>query len=135
MWYKWDWGDGQQSDWLGPYESGEEASATHSWDVSNTYQIKVKAKDIYDAESLWSTAFFAYFEGMPYICGDANGDEGINVSDAVWIINYVFVTGSPPPDPLESGNVNCDSGVNVSDAVWIINYVFVTGSPGPCECK
>jgi len=30
--------------------------------------------------------------------GDANGDENVNVSDAVYIINYVFV-GGPPPVP------------------------------------
>lgn len=67
-----------------------------------------------------------------FICGDANRDLSVNVSDAVFIINFVFVGGSPP-DPYESGNVNCDSSVNVSDAVYIINYVFVGGS-APCDC-
>jgi hypothetical protein len=66
-----------------------------------------------------------------YLCGDANGDESINVSDAVSIINYVFVGGNPP-DPIESGDCNCDGAVNVSDAVWIINYVFV-GGKSPCD--
>jgi hypothetical protein len=67
----------------------------------------------------------------PYICGDSNGDKDVNVSDAVYIINYVFV-GGDPPDPLVSGDVNCDTDVNVSDAVWIINYVFVGGNV-PCD--
>ncbi len=66
-----------------------------------------------------------------YICGNANGDNDVNISDAVWIINYVFVSGNPP-DPLESGDANCDGDVNVSDAVWIINYVFVGGND-PCD--
>jgi len=66
-----------------------------------------------------------------YICGDANGDADVNVSDAVWIINYVFVNGAPP-DPLESGDANCDGDVNVSDAVWIINFVFINGFD-PCD--
>lgn len=66
-----------------------------------------------------------------YICGDANGDETVNVSDAVHIINYVFV-GGDPPDPIESGDCNCDFTCNVSDAVWIINYVFVGGNE-PCD--
>ena len=52
-------------------------------------------------------------------------------SDAVRIINYVFI-GGEPPDPLESGEANCDGSVNVSDAVWIINYVFVGGN-APCD--
>ncbi len=70
-------------------------------------------------------------EANPYICGDANGTGDVNVSDAVYIINYVFVSG-PEPDPLESADANCDQSVNVSDAVMVINFVFVGGNP-PCD--
>ncbi len=66
-----------------------------------------------------------------YICGDANSDVTVNVSDAVWIINYVFI-GGEPPEPYKSGNPNCDESVNISDAVWIINYVFMGGKE-PCD--
>jgi len=66
-----------------------------------------------------------------YICGDANSDESVNVSDAVWVVNYVFA-GGDPPDPLESGDANCDGDVNVADSVWIINYVFADGNE-PCD--
>jgi outer membrane protein assembly factor BamB len=65
---------------------------------------------------------------IDYICGDTNRDDLVNVSDAVYIVNYIFVVGSPAPYPIESGDVNCDGIVNVSDAVWIINYVFVGGN-------
>ncbi|MBD3218033.1 MAG: hypothetical protein GF310_07120 [candidate division Zixibacteria bacterium] len=65
------------------------------------------------------------------ICGDANSDASVNVSDAVYIINYIFIGGAPP-DPLESGEVNCDAQVNISDAVWIINYIFIGGN-APCD--
>lgn len=68
---------------------------------------------------------------VTYICGDANGDAIVNVSDAVNIINYIFV-GGDPPNPLEAGDCNCDQTVNVSDAVWVINYVF-TGGNNPCD--
>jgi Zinc carboxypeptidase/Carboxypeptidase regulatory-like domain/Dockerin type I domain len=66
-----------------------------------------------------------------YICGDANSDEDVNVSDAVFIINYVFI-GGDTPDPIESGDANCDEDTNVSDAVWIINFVFIGGDI-PCD--
>jgi len=66
-----------------------------------------------------------------YICGDASADQEVNVSDAVYIINYVFVSGNPP-QPMEAGDTNCDATVNVSDAVWIINYIFVGGND-PCD--
>jgi outer membrane protein assembly factor BamB len=67
------------------------------------------------------------------ICGDANNDLNVNISDAVVIINYVFI-GSDPPDPLCVGDANGDEGVNVSDAVHIINYVFIGGDPPDPNC-
>ncbi|HER00598.1 MAG TPA: hypothetical protein ENO22_14770 [candidate division Zixibacteria bacterium] len=66
-----------------------------------------------------------------YICGDADNSGTVNVSDAVIIINYVFVGGTAP-DPLDAADTNCDGSVNVSDAVNIINYVFVGGND-PCD--
>ena len=66
-----------------------------------------------------------------YMCGDANNDAGVNVSDAIWIVNYIFI-GGPEPVPLLSGEVNCDGSVNVSDAIWIANYVFAGGNE-PCD--
>jgi len=49
-----DWGDGNDSDWLGPYDSGATVTASHIWNERGTYEIRVKAKDVYDEESGWS---------------------------------------------------------------------------------
>jgi hypothetical protein len=54
LYYLFDWGDGTNSSWLGPYETGQECTETHTWTQKNSYQIKVKAKDITGAESVWS---------------------------------------------------------------------------------
>jgi hypothetical protein len=54
VYYMWEWGDDTTSDWLGPYDSGETVSADKSWNEKGTYEVKVKAKDIYDQESEWS---------------------------------------------------------------------------------
>jgi len=39
------WGDGENTDWLGPYDSGETCTTSHTWDTVGTYSVKVKAKD------------------------------------------------------------------------------------------
>lgn len=52
--YKWDWGDETYSDWLGPYNADEAIEASHTWSEKGSYEIKVKAKDVYDVESEWS---------------------------------------------------------------------------------
>jgi hypothetical protein len=54
VFYMWDWGDGNFSDWLGPFASGTTANAQHSWATKGTYSIRVKAKDTNGAESNWS---------------------------------------------------------------------------------
>lgn len=43
----------------------------------------------------------------PAICGDVNCDNLCNVSDAVWIINYVFVGGNVPCDKTGDGVPDC----------------------------
>lgn len=54
VYYMWDWGDGNLSNWTGPFNSGATVSTTYAWSQKGNYNIKVKAKDIYGAESNWS---------------------------------------------------------------------------------
>jgi len=54
IYYYWSWGDNSNSEWIGPYTSGEEISITHIWDNRGDYSIKVKAKDQEGLESPWS---------------------------------------------------------------------------------
>jgi M6 family metalloprotease-like protein len=69
-----------------------------------------------------------------YICGDANSDGTVNISDAVSLIAYIF-SGGPAPAPLLSGDANCDSTVNISDAVYLIAYIFSGGAVPCAACK
>jgi hypothetical protein len=53
MYFLFDWGDGTTSPWMKQQDLGE-GIATHTWLLRGTYAVKVKAKDIFDAESDWS---------------------------------------------------------------------------------
>jgi hypothetical protein len=76
-------------------------------------------------------AFVTKFSTVPpYLCADANADESINISDAVYLIAYILA-GGPEPSPLLAGDANCDQAVNISDAVYLIAYIFA-GGPKPC---
>lgn len=102
-----------------------------SWDLGIS-ELEITASDPFGAEAVCT--LLVEVRDLPGLfCGDANRDQEVNVSDAVYIINYIFV-GGPPPDPMDNANVNCDFAVNVSDAVWLINFVFV-GGPPPCHCN
>ncbi len=54
VYFLFDWGDGSNSDWIGPFESGEECNISHIWNEIGNYEIKVKAKDTEGLESDWS---------------------------------------------------------------------------------
>ncbi|MFH2055077.1 MAG: M43 family zinc metalloprotease [bacterium] len=66
-----------------------------------------------------------------YICGDCNDDEIANITDAVYLVNYIFNFG-PAPIPLAAGDVNCDGVPNITDAVYLIQFIFSDGPP-PCD--
>jgi hypothetical protein len=46
---KWDWGDGTQGDWLGPFVSGTEVSDSHSWETKGDYSVSVTVEDDHGA--------------------------------------------------------------------------------------
>jgi PKD repeat protein len=66
-----------------------------------------------------------------YVPGDANGDGSIDLADAVYLVNYLFI-GGPAPDPLDAGDANCDGEVDIADAVYLVNYLFIGGPPPDC---
>ncbi|MCX6832398.1 MAG: dockerin type I repeat-containing protein [candidate division Zixibacteria bacterium] len=66
-------------------------------------------------------------------CGDANSDGTIDISDAVFLISYIFSGGAAPGDcryPNGKGDANGDGTVDISDAVHLISYIF-SGGPAP----
>ncbi len=68
--------------------------------------------------------------------GDVNHDGAplIDMADLVYLVDYMFVNGPPPPC-WEEGDVN-GSGtplLDISDQVYLIEYMFMGGpEPPPC---
>lgn len=54
IFYLFDWDDGTDSGWEGPFDSGDICQLSHIWETQGSYSVKVKAKDDHDAESVWS---------------------------------------------------------------------------------
>lgn len=54
VYYLVDWDDGSDSGWHGPFVSGEECNISHIWNEKGSYEIRVKAKDLFENESPWS---------------------------------------------------------------------------------
>ncbi len=76
--------------------------------------------------------------GLVIVCptdfyfGDADFNGIVNISDCVYLINYIFVAG-PAPYPIKLiGDADCNELISISDVVYIINYIFA-GGPPPCN--
>jgi hypothetical protein len=61
-------------------------------------------------------------------------DDGVfDISDILFLLNYLFKNG-PAPKPLQNANVNCDDTINIGDVVYLVNYVYRNGPP-PCNYR
>jgi len=57
VFYMWDWGDGNFSDWIGPFDITNPVVTGYIWNESGVYGIRVKAKDTFGEESDWSEIY------------------------------------------------------------------------------
>jgi len=64
--YRFDWGDGNLSEWIGPVASGATANTTYIWMQGGNFSIRCKAKDIHGAQSNWSAPLQVHI-GVPNI--------------------------------------------------------------------
>ncbi len=72
-------------------------------------------------------------DGACTLCGDFDCSNQVDITDAVYLINYIFAGGQAPRDPSE-GDINCDGRTDISDAVRLICYLFALGNcPTPCD--
>ena len=77
------------------------------------------------------SAGFWNYPSTGCMCGDADGNLIFTISDAVFLINYIFA-GGPAPFPLCSGDTDGNGIITISDAVYLINYIFAGGPPPHC---
>jgi hypothetical protein len=63
--------------------------------------------------------------------GDANYDKIVDVSDVIFLLNYLYKSG-PQPYPRLAGDANCNGEVEAGDIVLLIGYLFKEGPPPGC---
>jgi len=97
VFFLFDWDDGTNSGWIGPYPAGSSLCASHTWSTSGTYCIKVKAKDSDGNESGWSGELCVSITGgennppetPSKPSGPTNGEPGVQ---------YMYSTSTTDPD-------------------------------------
>ncbi len=64
--------------------------------------------------------------GRTFLRGDANGDTQVNLSDALYVLNFLFTAG-PAIACEDAADANDDGVVNLSDGVYTLAYLFQGG--------
>jgi hypothetical protein len=81
VFYCFNWDDGTDSGWIGPYYSGETCTSNHIWYDNGSYEVRVKAKDFYNLESDLSDPLNVIIGNvppeLPIISGPNNGKIGL----------------------------------------------------------
>jgi ELWxxDGT repeat protein len=68
--------------------------------------------------------------------GDCNDDGRVNISDAAWILNWLF-RGGAEPGCAAAANADADGEVSISDPLALLSYLFLAGPEIPApflEC-
>ena len=65
---------------------------------------------------------------------DNGPTQTLDISDLVYLVDYMFVSGPEPPC-FDEANINGDSAptLDISDLVHLVDYMF-TGGPPPAGC-
>ena len=61
-----------------------------------------------------------------FVRGEANGDQGVDISDAITILQYLFGVSNELPC-LDAGDANDDGAIDLGDAIGTLNLVFGGG--------
>jgi hypothetical protein len=69
--------------------------------------------------------------------GDSNRDGAIDLSDGSFILNFLFIGGTPPPC-RDAADTDDSGELDISDGINVFNFLFAgtdpPPSPGPFEC-
>jgi hypothetical protein len=66
---------------------------------------------------------------VSFVRGNANADESTDLSDAVFILNYLFL-GGPEPSCDDAADADDNGLLQITDAVYLLNFLFL-GKPQP----
>ena len=116
----------------GPHSGGEAHMVdSASWPIPPPGRLECSFSDMN-----FSTILPEFVPGYitvteSYMCGDADANKMLNLSDILYLISFTYLDPpGPAPVPLESGNVNGDDIINLSDILYLIAYIYID-PPGP----
>ena len=63
---------------------------------------------------------------IPFLRGDTNRDEGVDIPDAVATLEHLFL--GKKITSQDAGDTNDDGSLNIADPIYLLMYLFVDGA-------
>ncbi len=108
--------------------------------VSDQVRVRVRMDNRGTDYEDMSDENFTVVEPIPtpvFKRGNADGQGALNITDGIFILNFLFLGGSEPPC-LDAADTDDNGNLNISDGVAVFNFLFLSGAepppPGPSEC-
>lgn len=75
--------------------------------------------------------------GVPFKRGDTDGNGAVEMSDAIAVLEFLFL-GGPTPPCFDAADADDSNDLDVSDGVRVLGWLFLgtepPSSPGPTAC-
>ena len=97
-------------------------------DGSNPRSLTPEAK----VSPAGATAFYLAAKDSParplFHRGDPNGDGVADITDAVFLLGFLYLGGGAPPC-MESADVDNNTSTEITDAIYLLSFLFLGGPP------
>ena len=64
----------------------------------------------------------------PFSRGDANADGELDISDASFLLDNLFL-GGPRPSCRKTGDLDDNGALEITDPIYLLNFLFLGGPP------
>jgi hypothetical protein len=66
-----------------------------------------------------------------FVRGDADADGEINITDGIFILNFLFL-GGEDPSCMDAADADDSEDINITDGIYVLNFLFL-GGPSPTD--
>lgn len=141
LFYQWDWGNGYQSDWYGPFDAAVPCSLTYAFPDDGNFDVTMRARDYWGETTSWTSAYAV--EVLPNTCcrGDSRGNldgdalNAVTLGDLTVMIDLLFISLTPPncwdEANLDGSLPEGPGSVTLGDLTVLIDNLFISLSPLP----
>jgi PKD repeat protein len=120
--WSWDFGDGATS---------TESNPQHSYTRDGVYTVRLQVSGFAEISTRTRTDFIRVGDVASepvFLRGDANGDGRVDISDAIAILNSLFL-GTFHIDCQDAADVDDNGRLELTDTIRILNFLFLSGPP------